>query len=446
MNVAKQKVITAVLFAGVFASPTPYPAGAAGTPTHMTAGMSAARVAPEPFASRWRQCRGAVHPDYMQDQPLGHENQRVAGLLYTLAAIDWLRAGEVNKALLLASARSHYIEDESCLAHADVWNPRASDDRLRRDTPSAGIWSFLPASVQDWRLPIVRDPQLNYARLTAEPPEFRRNVWDACVADGRPGGMHHFFDRMPSLESAADGFPAGRIPDTTNWSAYDREFYGRWRAECLALKLLDPESVAAASRSDTGGKAPVRFVAPEQFRRVLDDEMANMCASVAAYYRYVSVAARTTLVGEIEAMFPSADRLVLLARRDPHIYLAPDAPWPLKRAAWLLAMELARAGRRDEGILYPAYLKTLRQDAEGLFRTISMPAGEGDRRIVIAWQDAEKNIADLAAEPLAGNRIECRSGKTSEGAILLHGEDLQSAIHEIDYLLDLALAPSSIRP
>ena len=66
---------------------------AASTDTHRIAAETAARLAPEPFRSNWRKCAGGVHPDYMRDQPLGHENARMAGLLYTLEAIRYLREG-----------------------------------------------------------------------------------------------------------------------------------------------------------------------------------------------------------------------------------------------------------------------------------------------------------------------------------------------------------------
>ena len=56
---------------------------AAGTITHRTASLTAAKLAPEPFASNWEKCSYANHPDYMRDQPLGHENMRAASLLYT---------------------------------------------------------------------------------------------------------------------------------------------------------------------------------------------------------------------------------------------------------------------------------------------------------------------------------------------------------------------------
>lgn len=140
----------------------------------------------------------------------------------------------------------------------------------------------------------------------------------------------------------ADGYPTDGIPDTTNWSAYDREFYGRRMVENIALNVLDREGVLSGSR-------PIRFVGAEAFHNAFEAEMRNMVASISAYYRYLTVAKETRLVGDIEQLFPSSDRLALLARGKPKIYLSPQAPWPLKRACHLLAMEMVRAEYRTRG-------------------------------------------------------------------------------------------------
>jgi hypothetical protein len=407
----------------------------AGTPTHNSCAKTAAKAAPEPFKSNWEKCRGAILPDYMQDQPLGHENLRYSGLLYTKEAIRYLRSGEINKAMLMASAHTHYIADSSCIPHALVWNVRNKDDVLREGKEGRGVWGFLPASLQDYWIPMdeyIKEKHYAPIRIT-EPPMWAdkwKDTWDF----GRERYMHRFFDTTHGLKVHPDGFPTELIPDTTNWSAYDREFYGRWRAECIALEVLDRESILA-------GEDPIRFAALEDYQRALDHEMGNMCASSVAYYRYLTVAAKTEVEGKIEILFPGEDRLSQLAKRDPHIYLSPDAPWPLKRAATLLAMEMARASLRNQAIEWPAYGPSLKSEADALFRTVALPEGEEDNRILIAWRTDEEQLPALAGASVTGNHLAIAPGGTSEGHLLLRGEDLQSTIHLVDYLLDLTNAP-----
>ena len=299
---------------------------AAGTITHRTASLTAAKLAPDPFASNWEKCSYANHPDYMRDQPLGHENMRTAGLLYTLEAIRYLREGQINRAMMVASARSHYITDSACLPHGEIWRPRREEDVFRPGEPSSGPWSFMPGSFQGYWLPFGEKPEgQHYQPLVVDLPPMKQDAWDALKERDLYGSIHGFFDSIHGQAPYPDGFPLDSIDRAEYWSCYDREFYARWRSECLALMLLDRESVL----DETPG---VRWVDAEAFQAVMDEEMRNMVSAVLTYYRYLAVAARTEMVGDIDEVFPAADRLALLAARSPRIYLSPEAPWPLKRS------------------------------------------------------------------------------------------------------------------
>ena len=222
-----------------------YPAAmAAGPVTHNTASLTAAELAPEPFATNWEKCRYANHPDHMRDQPLGHENMRTSGILYTLEAIRYLREGQINRAMMVASARTHYVTDSACLPHAEIWRPRREDDTFRPGEPSSGPWSFMPASVQSYWLPFGGQPEgAHYQPLVVNRPPIKQDAWDALKERDLYGSIHAFFDSIDGQAPYPDGFPIDGIDRAEYWSCYDREFHARWRAECIALMLLDRESV-----------------------------------------------------------------------------------------------------------------------------------------------------------------------------------------------------------
>ncbi len=402
---------------------------------HNTAAKIGAQVAPEPFRSHWKACRGGSFPDQMRDQPLGHANQRAAGLLLTLEAIRYLREGQINKALLLASVRSHYIGDSSCIAHAAVWRPRKADDVMQPGKHGSGVWSFLPASVQDYRLPFSpeRGKGGYYPLLIERPPLFGEK-WDSLPKLEVPGSMHAYFDRVHPLKPYPDGLSATDVPDTSLWSAYDREFYGRWVAENIALTVLDRESVLS-------DRKPIRFVDAAALQQAIETDTRNMAASIAAYYRYLTVASKSKLVGDVEELFPAVDRLALLARQNPRICLSADAPWPLKRACYLLAMEIVRAQCRNRGQLGGEYGRNIRSECEALLKTVAMPDAEASRRVIVSWKQKPAAMAAIAARPLNGTTILFERGQRGAGCVVLRGEDLQSSIHLVDYLLDLSNAP-----
>jgi len=411
------------------------PSFAASTGTHTLAARTAARLAPEPFRSNWDKCRGAAHPDYMSDQPVGHENARLAGLLYTLEAIRYLRKGQINKAMMTASARTHYISDSACIPHAKVWRPREENDLLRPGWPASGVFGFLPARYQDYWLPFGDHiPERHYAPLLIEEPPVFADRWKALEDIDNRQSMHAFFDRISCRTWHPDGFPVEGIPEAENWSAYDREFYARWRAECIALDILDRATALGKTK-------PLRFAPEAQFKAVMDEEMRNMITAKIAYYRYLTVAASTELRGDIIDIFPSKDPLRLMSQRNPRICIGESAPWPLKRAAYLLAMELVRAKYRYEGRYNDEFAANLRTETDALFDTVELPEEEASRRLIISWQEDAEKVKTSASLPLAGNVILTERGKQRAGHIVLHGKDLQSTIHLIDYLLDLTYAP-----
>jgi hypothetical protein len=382
----------------------------------------------------------------MRDQAVGHANQRLAGLLYTLEAIRHLKAGDINKALLLASARCHYVGDSSCIAHAAVWKPRPKDDVLEPNKLGRRVWSFLPAKVQNYWLPFEKSTALNYAPLQIGPPPLFQKEWADLPRRGHPGNMHTFFDQTHALLPLPGRFPSNvagfanhiinkvGISDTDNWSAYDREFYGRWVAENIALSILDRKTVLS-------GKKPIRFVGRAEFQAALEAEMANMVASIATYYRYLTVAADTKIVGDIEELFPSVDRMALLARARPKIYLSADAPWPLKRACRLLAMEIVRGQHRNAGRHGGQYGERLLEKSDALFDQTPMPPDQASRRVVLAWNLPAGELAKSATKTITGNQILFERSQGDGDHIILHGTDLQSTLHLVDYLLDLTNAP-----
>jgi len=382
----------------------------------------------------------------MRDQAVGHANQRLAGLLYTLEAIRYLKAGSIHKALLLASARCHYVGDSSCIAHAAVWKPRAKDDVLQKDQLGRRVWSFLSEDVQDYWIPFEEGTRGGYAPLLIAPPPLFRNKWNDLPKRDRVGDMHTFFDQTHALLPFPGRFPANvsgfgkylieevGLSDTKNWSTYDREFYGRWVAENIALSVIDRQSVLS-------GAKPIRFVGATEFQAALESEMANMVASISTYYRYLTVAANAHVEGDVEELLPSVDRMALLGRAQPKIFLAADAPWPLKRACHLLAMEIVRGQHRNRGRWGGQYGGNILEETKALFEFIDMPTKEASRRVVIAWKIPKDKVAQHATGPLTNTRIIFERDEGDGAHITLRGSDMQSTLHMVDYLLDLTNAP-----
>ena len=49
-------------------------------------------------------------------------------------------------------------------------------------------------------------------------------------------------------------------------------------------------------------------------QNAVETDTRNMAASTAAYYRNLTVASKSELVGDVEELLPAIDRLALLAR------------------------------------------------------------------------------------------------------------------------------------
>ena len=320
---------------------------AAGAGTHHPGAQYGARLAPEPFKSNSEACIGAMIPDLMRDHPVGHENHRAAGLLYTFEAIRLLRKGETAKALAVASMRCHYLEDSICIAHSDIWYPRDPGDVLTPGVPGKRVWSFMPQSAQGYWLPF--DPRkpgfIHYDRLRIDPPPLQVESWDKLAKRKLSRNMHTFFDSTALHRGHKAGeFPLDHVPDTTNWSAYDYEIYARWRSDQIALEVLDRESVLQQK-----GDGWIKFAGAVSFQKAMDHEMENIIAAVSAYYRYLTVARDTEVGGGLDTLPRGEDHLLLMSLHKPAIYVADDAPWPLKRACRLLAFEMVRARHRSLG-------------------------------------------------------------------------------------------------
>jgi hypothetical protein len=353
-----------------------------------------------------------------------------------MEAIRYLKRGEIGRAMLAASIRVHYLTDSLAVAHGDVWYPRRESDVMQPGVPGARIWSFLPQSVQDYWLPFEpREPGVNYDRLHISEPPLQVEFWHKLAARRLSRSMHAFFDSTEIHKGHPRGeFPLENVPDTTNWSSYDYEIYGRWRSEQIALEVLDRDSVLEKSGA-------VRFADAPQFQRAMDHEMENMIAAVSAYYRYLTVAADTQIVGDLAMLLPAHDRLLLMARHDPAIYISDDAPWPLRRTCSLLAMEMLRARFRASGDLKAEFAENLPADVEAMIRVVKAPAGEEDRRVLISWNESPDVRQAAAGAALDGNTVAVGDVPGPSGHIVLRGRDLQSAVHLVDYLLDLTHAP-----
>jgi hypothetical protein len=338
--------------------------------------------------------------------------------------------------LLAASIRVHYLTDGLAIAHGDVWYPRHESDVMRPGVRGARVWSFLPRSVQGYWLPFEpREPGINYDRLRIDDPPLQAGSWAKLADRNLSRSMHAFFDSTELHKAYPPGkFPLNSVPDTTNWSAYDYEIYGRWRAEQIALEALDRDSVRERSGS-------VRFAEAAQFQRAMDHEMENMIAAVSAYYRYLTVAMDTELHGDMDMLLPAHDRLLVMARHSPAIYLSEDAPWPLKRVCSLLAMEMVRARFRASGDLGASFAEDLFAQVDAIIRVADMPAGEENQRVLVSWNESPEQRRAAAGRGFDGNAIAVGDTPGAQGHIVLRGRDLQSAVHLVDYLLDLTHAP-----
>ncbi len=291
----------------------------------------------------------------------------------------------------------------------------------------------LPADVQQYWLPLGKRTPHGYYPLHIEPPPVFQQAWDSLRNAICRGACTGSSTRPIHLAHTLTGFqpPTSPTPQIGPLTIASSTVVGSLKTS--RCKILDRQSVLSAER-------PIHWVDGQSFQQVLEAEMRNMVASIATYYRYLTVAKATNLVGDIEALFPSSDRLALLARCEPKIYCA-DAPWPLKRACRLLAMEIVRARYRNRGQFGGQYGARIREETDALFHSVAMNDEEGSRRVVISWQQDKRTIEKPAARPIEGSSLVFEQSDAKGGQILLRGRDLQSTLHLVDYLLDLSYAP-----
>jgi hypothetical protein len=249
--------------------------------------------------------------------------------------------------------------------------------------------------------------------------------------------MHAFFDSTEFHKGhKAWGFPLDHVPSTKNWSAYDYEVYARWRSDQIALEVLDHDSVMAQS-----GNGWIKFADTDKLQVAMDHEMENMIAAITSYYRYLTVAMDTVVVGGLNTLRRGEDHLLLMSIHKPAIYLSPEAPWELKRVCSLLAVEMARAAYRSQGHFDASFANTLHDDVANIIRTVAVPPNEQSQRIIISWGQSAEELEQTATERLSGNTVIGDDHIALKGHITLRGKDLQSTIHLVDYTMDLTYAP-----
>lgn len=317
-----------VLFGVVIVNWTP--AAHAWSGQHNEASVLAAGMSPEPFRSHAKLCVHAGYPDAMQDHAVGHGRDGYALRLFTREAIAAMRAGDLPKAMFFASAATHYLTDQVCVAHVSrAWYHQALD----KDP-----WTrFLPRKYQAVLVPHGKR-MVYYEHLKAEAsdtclflpePEYNAAAWRKSQ-----GSLNYYFDTMPSVKKYVT--PAMlRRPD--DWTFNDFDQYARWYGFFIALDMLDPASL----------KGPqLRLRDAQGMRAVCVEELINGTAQCAAYYGYLSTAAKAEVRPSLDACLPGFDKLQALAARQPVVAIGAQAPWPVERAAHVMALELLRAERR----------------------------------------------------------------------------------------------------
>lgn len=398
---------------------------------HNEASVLAAGMSPEPFRSHAKLCVYAGYPDAMQDHAVGHGQDGYALRLFTREAIAALRADDLPKAMFFASAATHYLTDRVCVAHVSrAWYHQALD----KDP-----WTrFLPRKYQTVLVPHGKR-MVYYEHLKAEAP-------DTCLFLPEPecnvaawrksqGSLNYYFDTMPSVKKYVT--PAMlRRPD--DWTFNDFDQYARWYGFFIALDMLDPASL----------KGPeLRLRDTHGMRAVCVEELINGTAQCAAYYGYLSTAAKADVRPSLDACLPGFDKLLALAESKPVVAIGADAPWPVERAAHVLALELLRAERRlaqAQGRAAPA-----RQVGDYVVRLSAdkgLQALEGRSAIVLLTPAAEPLARTLSAPAIpqgaSGVIAALQPGGVKQPVtVVLRGVSQQDTLYLVDYLLDLAWAP-----
>ncbi len=394
---------------------------------HNDASRLAAGISPEPLASNPDLCLFAHYPDAIQDHAVGHGRDGYLRRLLTFEALDALRAGDMPKALFLASAATHYLTDRSCIAHSGrAWYHQDGD-----------VWTkYLPRRYQGVKVPFERkDVYYPHLQGTAKDtvlgfpePEYAVEQWRQFQ-----GSTNAYFDSMPSVRRFV-------TPDLlrrpTGWTFTDFDQYARWYGVFISLDMIDPASL---------GTDPLRLRDATGMKAVCVEELVNGAAQDAAYYGYLATAAKTTVEPSLAELLSTHDKLLSLLERETVVLIPQSASWPVERAANVLGMELLRAARRQ------AKLGGLAEPDRTPASFVSRVAPEsleaklqGRNAILLLAPGDAAWLTAAGAPPLP----DVRSGlvaarRADDGAlqILLRGATEQDTLYLVDYLLDLAWDP-----
>ncbi|MBM3473413.1 MAG: hypothetical protein FJX75_09110 [Armatimonadetes bacterium] len=393
---------------------------------HDDSSWLAATVSPEPFASHPDLCLFAGYPDAMQDQAVGHDRDGYLRRLFTLEAIDALRAGDVPKGLFFASAATHYLTDRACIAHSAAWYHRPGDARKR----------LIPKRYESLQVP-SETTEVYYEHLkgTAKDtvlrlpePGYAAEVWRKYQ-----GSTNAYFDSLPSVKQYV---APDLLRKPVGWTFTDFDEYARWYATFIALDMLDPASL---------GTPELRLRDPAGVKAVCVEELINGAAQDAAFYGYVATAINTLVEPNLGELLPANDKLLTLAEDDALVLIPEEVHWPVERAAQVLGMELLRAARRSATLKGgPQPDKTVVQFVRRVSADQLAEALAHRSAIILLPPDAEPYVQALRLGPLPqGNAgsIVARSAEPSHTHVILRGATEQETLYLVDYLLDLANAP-----
>ena len=397
---------------------------------HDDATRLAATISPEPFKSNSRLCAYGSYPDSLPDHAVTSHEEIYLRRLFTFEAIDALRAGDAPKAMFLASAATHFLTDYCCIAHSRAWYSNGKPD---------DPWTkFLPRKYQTLRIPRVKK-EVYY-------PHLKGNWLDTCLDLPEPaynldnwrkfqGSINAYFDTMPSVYALVTPEMLRRPVD---WTATDADEYARWYGSFIALDMLDPASLAGA---------PLRLRDAAGMKAVCVEELINGAAQCAAYFAYLCTAAKTHVSPSLQQRLPDDDKLMALAKGNAVVAISDKAPWPVERAANVLAMEILRAQRRLAAA--PGAPQPTRKAADYVIRVSPDHASASlqGRNAVLLLTPDDRALAKALKVPevpqdASGLITVEKSGESGQNIlVVLRGATRQDALYLVDYLLDLCDAP-----
>jgi hypothetical protein len=398
---------------------------------HDEATRLAATISLEPFKSNPDLCTFGSYPDALPDHAISYGEDLYLRRLFTFEAIDALRSGDVPKVMFLASAATHFLTDNACIAHAGrAWYHKGlADDPWTKYLPRKYEKILVPREKKQVYYPHLKGMASDTCLLLPE-PEHNLKKWREYQ-----GSTNAYFDTMPSVRMYI-------IPELlrrpVDWAFTDFDQYARWYATFIALDMLDPESLQSPQlklRDARGMKA------------VCLEELINGTSQCAAYFGYLCTAANAEVSPSLNEVLPESDKLMALAKTEPVVLISTQAAWPVERAAHVLAMELLRAERRlakTQGQPLPT-----RQVRDYVLRVSPENAYEAlksHNALVLLTPDDPALAAVLNAPQIPENSsgiiAAARFGDSKKNImIILRGATRQDALYLVDYLLDLSWAP-----